>query len=766
MYSALLAAKDQFHSASSPTMYLRIAPRSRLPNWNALSCDIRPPWFFVAVFFRKEDKLRNRTMLTTSGDATSGAVVPAGAGATETFGKLKKDLLFHEKRMQLLLSTRTVEDLGHALKEKSLTRAECARDCRDGLARFEQGASDARLTGRWDELKVHNLFKLEVPLRFVVGSSKFEAPETTDAQSMKGMVERLHALSTRYPEFAVGNDDDSVQALLSLLQKVEFTSRDMARMKGAVVSKLEVLSELDDLTQVLQNSGFEAARVRAQLEELRRGEERAKEGGEVALSEEAITSRMGYLERLIDIIFFQAHTINSTIDTNVAKRNSNVSAFQSASAMLECMKSEKRELAIGCDRDCARILRGMEFEDKAKDSGRGKVLEQMRQSRQHLASLDSKQEALTLRLQQLYEEFAETEDALAKLGAERAKAVQAHIDLAECSRHATSDFLELVQFSSVYRKNLEHTKAEYEQGIEALAVLERVLLQEKSFDQYDFHASGQRLASMRKKVCKELNGALNEYEAAVKERVRRKTFQLQRVADELEVATGEMELRKEVLDPLAKRHVQRVRELEAKRDALERDRAALLEALAKQRDARVAEIRQHLDEGEVTDVSDAEAAKDISRREELADRRAAILHSRERAADDVTDESLRLLRERQAAAGAALSASSGASAAASRGGGSRGSADKRPGSRALAVRGEIEKARQAPYTPTEGSRAVGALADSASDVATAAAAETTASRSGDGAGGDADGAAKAAPRRIRTIQPAVPVVRRDDDDGA
>ena len=697
-------------------------------------------------------------MLTTAKPETNGAMVPASSSpaTVETFGKLKKDLLFYEKRMQLLLGTRIVEDLGHALKEKSLTRSECARDCRDGLKRFEQGASDARLTGRWDELKVHNLFKLEVPLRFVVGSTKFEAPETTDAESLRGMVARLETLSQRYPEFAEGTDGASVEALLGLLSRVEFTSRDMARMKGAVVSKLEVLSELDDLTQVLQNSGFEAARVRAELEELRRKEQHAGESGEVALAEEAIVQRMALLEKLIDIVFFQAHTINSTIDTNVAKRNSNISAFQSASAMLECMKSEKRELVSGCDRDCGKILRGMEYEDKAKSSGRSKVLEQMAQSKERLAALDGKQEALTQRLQELYAEFAETEEALSKLGQERAKAVTAHIDLVEGSRHATSDFMELVQFSDVYRKNLVHTKAEYDLGIDALAVLEHVLLQEKSFDVYDFNASGQRLASMRKKVCKELNAALNAYEGAVKERVRRKNFQIKRLDEEIAVATGEMELRKEVLDPLAKKHVLRVRELEARRGALAKDRDELLDQMAKQRDARVAEIKQHLDAADITDTNDVEDEKDLRRHEDLVDMRAAILQSRERDVDTVTDESLRLLRERQATAAAAAAAPSGGSGAGTRiASRSSGGSPKRPGSRAMAVRGEIQRARQAPYTPVEGAP----RADASSVTSPLAASHDDDTAPGPPAA-DAD---DDRPRRpIRTIQPAVPAVRRDD----
>jgi hypothetical protein len=321
--------------------------------------------------------------------------------------------------------------------------------------------------------------------------------------------------------------------------------------------------------------------------------------------------------------------------------------------MLDCMKNEKQDLVLGCDNDIGKIGRGMSYEDQQKDTGRGKVLEQLLQSRERIEKLGSRQAKLSSRLKELYDEFAETESALMAVGQDRAKAVQQHVELVDGSRHATSDFMELAKFAGVYGTNLTHTKGQYERGISALQVLEKVLLQEQTFDKYDFAASGNRLISMRKRVCRELNGALNELETIGNERLRRKQVQIGQLDDSIGVTACELEIRKELLDPLAKKYVTRVREMEGLRDRLEAECAALRQGMERQRESCVEMIGQHLPADAITSVDAAAGQRELQRREDVADMREEMAESKAAVRsiggreDAIVAEALLLQRERQ-----------------------------------------------------------------------------------------------------------------------
>jgi hypothetical protein len=575
----------------------------------------------------------------------------------DNFSRLKKDLLFHERRMQLLLSTAVVEDLTACLAEKTQVRTECAADCKQALNSFTRGAAEPRLSGRWDELKVATLFKLEVPLRYVVGTNKFEAPEGQETRLLEELIQRLEAMSQRYPEFAHDDSRANSETLLDFVRRVSFTGRDVSRMRDAVSAKLELISELDDLTSVLQDSGFTLGRLRADLEDLRKQELEAKLAGEVAVSEALVRKRIDVLGRVIDATFFQTHTIDSTIESNVTKRNSHTAQFQAAAAMLECMKSEKRELAAGCAHDEGRIDRGMLFEAGAKDSGRGKLLDEQKASAARITALDERQEKLSRRLKELFEEFAEVEGALKQVGEERAKAVASHVELIDGSRHATSDYLELSKFADQYKHNLGVTRGQYEEGLDALHLFEKVLLQQQDFARYDFNASGNRLQQMRRRVCKDLNVALNELREAVFELVRRREGQVRIIDESLDVQRCELEMRKEMLDPSASRFATRVRELEdAKRNLLD-EIHELRGALSRQETTSVELLRKHLPEEEITNVEEQLRVRDLQSRERMTDYRESVLASREATAASETGVAVarsQALRARQSGAPAAL----------------------------------------------------------------------------------------------------------------
>ena len=83
------------------------------------------------------------------------------------------------------------------------------------------------------------------------------------------------------------------------------------------------------------------------------------------------------------------------------------------------------------------------------------------------------------------------EQALQDVGEERAAALAAHVELIESNRHATSDFMELSKYVDMYKANLQTTKEQYDGGLNAIQLLERVLLQQNDFSSYDFNASGQ-----------------------------------------------------------------------------------------------------------------------------------------------------------------------------------------------------------------------------------------------------------------------------------
>ena len=98
------------------------------------------------------------------------------AGETGSkFAMLKKDFLFHEKRMQLLLSSSVIEGLNAAITEKLTTRDECAEDCHKTLRELSDISQMPTLTGRWNESVVASVLQLNIPLRDVVGSQLFES---------------------------------------------------------------------------------------------------------------------------------------------------------------------------------------------------------------------------------------------------------------------------------------------------------------------------------------------------------------------------------------------------------------------------------------------------------------------------------------------------------------------------------------------------------------------------------------------------------------
>lgn len=592
----------------------------------------------------------------------------------ESFSKLKKDLLFHERRMQLLLATRVVEDLGSNLREKQMARDECAGDCRTAIDKFEAGAAEGRLTGGWDELRVASRFGLEVPLTVIIGSNKFEKPPE-DNGGVAELVERVQRISARFPEFASHNDDggEGVETFRRLMAAAQWTPRDVTRIKEAINAKLLVLTELDQLADALQDTAYAISCQETKLEELRRAEERAEEDGEMALADAILAEKLAAAEKMLDLHFFQIHTVESSVDSNVTKRRSNLTVFQGGAAMIECIKKEKLSMAEGCAKDLARIQRGLQYEDKATGDQRHRTRESLQQSLDRIRALDTRQQQLSTRLRELFRDFAETEQALEQVGVERAKAVEAHVELVEGSRHATSDFHEMAKFAEVYEDNLLRTREEYTKGIAALDALEKLLLQQRDFDSYDFNATARRLSTMQRRVCLDLNRALNEYETLAEDARRRNEARLRQLDADIEQERCALELRRDVLDPATKKHVLAVRELEAKRAQLLEDIERLRVNVERHRAACLEKIRQHLNSEEIVDVSDLNATRTMRRREDLLDMRQAT----------ATPDDSFIVLEREALQRARLAIT----------GGSAGGARKTTASRVAALRNDVERFR-------------------------------------------------------------------------
>lgn len=570
----------------------------------------------------------------------------AVVSSAESYSKLKKDLLFHEKRMQLLLSTRIVDDMENNLLEKTLSRKECSQDCSKAMASFEAAAAEARLSGRWDDLKIANLLGLEVPLDVIVGSQKFDPPQPADQDALKEMITRLRMVSKRFPELSCKAIEDvqSVDELLANLDKVQWTCRDVQRIRDAIGAKLNVLSELDNLAATLQDSSYSVACEETELEALRRIGEKAIEDGEMAVSDSNLRERMKVIEKIIDILFFECHTIEASVDSNVTKRKSNVTVFQGAAATLACIKSEKRNIADGALRDISRIERGIAYEDKAKGTTRSKAHKAMQESLDRIRQLDTRQEELSQRLRALFRDFSETELALEQTGQERQKAVAAHIELVESGRHATADFMELSHFAEAYSNNLRKTREEHEHGMEAVEKLEKALLQEHTFDSYDFSVTAKRLSTMQRRVCIDLNRALNEYESHANELLRRLTSIQKKTDDEIDRNTAEVEVRREVFDPSTKKYITEIRKLTEERASIVKDCNDLRDVVERQREACLAKIQQHLAPEEIVDVSATQEVKLLQRREELSDMRQTLVTPPEIT---VIEERIRLLREQQ-----------------------------------------------------------------------------------------------------------------------
>jgi hypothetical protein len=571
--------------------------------------------------------------------------------SAENFSKLKKELLFHEKRMALLLGTTVVEDLPSALREKSEARHSCLRECKRALESLESNAASvSKLSGRWGELRIASTFGLGVPLNLVVGSEKFERP-TIKVSDIKELVVNAQSLSDRYSEFAPIDADQggrTVEDLLNDIQNIEWTPRDMSRMKNAVAAKLAVLTELNELTKALQDAQYSISCEELHLEKLRRREEQAVEEGEMAVSDSTIREKMETIEKIIDLLFFQAHTIDSSIDSNVSKKRSNVALFQQGIETLSCIKQEKAELLQQCSHDAVKLQRGLEYE--AKVHGDSKSTEELRESVEKLQKIDQRQMQLCARLAELFTEVNETEQALQELSARRYQAVTDHLDLVESRRHITSDNIERAKFAELYRRNLEKTSLEYQRSIAAVEKMERLLLRQQTYDQFDFQSTAKRLGTMQKRVCIELNRALHEYETSAEELVRRLSAQQKALQESIEENEAEAELRKETFDPMAKKFVLRVQELSAERDRIAVDVQRLREQVSAERAACFARLEKVIGKDEIVDAGEINEHETLARRETLLDWRQELIEPPEVG---ILDARQQLARDYQSAAIAA-----------------------------------------------------------------------------------------------------------------
>ena len=570
---------------------------------------------------------------------------------------MKKDLLFHEKRMQLLLSTRVVDDLGDNLKEKMESRMMCAEDCRKALEKFQSSVTECSLTGRWSTLKISSMFGLEVPLQQVVGSGSFDEP-TTSIQDLHALLNEVNELSKRIPEFqqsgaegTVGQEtaEELIGRFVAGASKLHWTPRDIRSIKDSIQSKRTILMDLKGLSTALQEAQFNVSKEQMRLEELRRTDEGAFVNGEMATAETTVRERMSCLERLIDMLLFQSHSIESSVDSNVNKRKSNVATFVNGAAVIQCVIGEKERHIKDCDADLAKVARCLRYEESKR--GRGDAQVKINSSSQHLNELDAKHKALAKRLKELYDDFTEVEMALDNVSKERAVAIENHVELLENSRHTNSDFLEMQRFAELHRENLQETQRESTGAIELLKVLEKVLLQQKDFETYDFQTTARRLNTMQRRVCVELNRVVNDHCRQGGEIVRRMEAQMKALTEQIDFNLCEAELRRDTLDPTTKKYVTAARELEEERDRINEDCRVILSKMDHERDMCMSKIRQHLTEGELVDCAEEANGVLVSRQEELLDLRQELITPPEMG---ILDERLRVAREKQAALAAVL----------------------------------------------------------------------------------------------------------------
>ena len=626
------------------------------------------------------------------------------------YAKLKKNVNFHEKRMNLLLGSRVVEDMGHSLKERTEARAACAADCAEALKAFEGGAMEVHLSGKWSEVRLTSMFGLEVPLTSVVGSEHFGAPQNSGIADVGGLLRQMEAMAQRIPEFrnppppsssapAIGagdnnntstnanndngtntaefpnsnnNDEEGdqqqqqppagasiratasqalsdVEAFIANAKSIHWTTSDVNRIGEAIASKHAVLRDLNSLGAALRDAQYSASKEQLKLEELRRADEAAARDGEIATEEAAIRERLESIERLIDILFFQSHTIDSSIDSNVKKRRNNMSVFMNGAAVVQCIVSEKKNIIATCELDAKKIDRCVQYEEA--HSGHAETRRRITESAAAIEAIGARQSLLQQRLGEIYKEWSDTEEALQKLAQQRSAAVAGHVELLDAARHAQSDIQEMCRFADVYKKNLSATRDEAGRAIDQLNVLERILLQQQTFETYDFRASAKRLATMQRRVAFDLNRALLEHQRYAERLLRRLDAQSRALSEAIDANECEAELRRDTLDPTTKKFVEKARELAAQRSAIEEESRLLAERVAAEHSHCMERIRQALPEEDVIDDSEKVSEEMMGRHEELLDFRQELVTPPEMG---ILDERLRVAREKQSTLAAVL----------------------------------------------------------------------------------------------------------------
>eukprot|EP00742_Colponemidia_sp_Colp-10_P015957 GILJ01018253.1.p1 GENE.GILJ01018253.1~~GILJ01018253.1.p1 ORF type:complete len:821 (-),score=166.69 GILJ01018253.1:64-2448(-) len=440
-----------------------------------------------------------------------------------------------------------------------------------------------------------------------------------------------------------------VNAFIKRAAGIHWTPKDIRRITEAIGSKFTVLQELESLSNALRDAQYSASKEQIKLEELRRADEGAMADGEIATEEAVIRDRLESLERLIDILFFEAHTIDSSMDSNVKKKRSNMSLFINGAAVVQCIVKEKEEVIQACEADKKKIDRCVEYEEA--HNGHGEMRRRINASAEGIKVIDDKQNRLQQRLKEIHQEWVDAEQALDNLGHQRSKAIAEHVELLDSSRHAQSDFLEMCKFAETYTHNLDVTKKESRRAIEQLQLLEKILLQQQSFETYDFQASAKRLATMQRRIAFDLNRALNEHQKCAEQLLRRLDGQSKVLSEGIDVNDCEAELRRDILDPTTKKYIDKSRQLAKERQVIEQEARKLAERVMAEREQCLQKIREVLPEEDVVDDAVKIDNETMGRHEQLLDMRQELVNPPEMA---ILDERLRVAREKQSVLAAVL----------------------------------------------------------------------------------------------------------------
>lgn len=501
------------------------------------------------------------------------------------FDQLTKDLFFHEKRLGLLLRQRIAEGIKLIINETAQIRCECKAECERVAKAMDGAVVDKKMRGIWNDIKVVGEFDVELDLPHLVGAPSFRAPDPLEEEEVVSLVRRIVDAARTIPDianigvFSRADAEKAVGPVEAALRGVKWEAVEVRTLKDSMMSHATLLEDLSNVMQQLQQLNFSRSKLRSKKERLKLQALEFAEKGEIDRMDGVLAEQLKTNEELLELDMRKVTCMERTYEDNLARHRSNLNKWKVGVSMLEACHDERKRRYDICDRDAAKLRRGIEYKNLEHE----RIFQQHEQHKNKSAKLLSdysqKQDDLMHRMYDLQRQMSETEDELTNLAAAREVALKEHLEIMEKEAQERADFEEFTHFTSAHADYLNNTKNDSDMGMRALDTLRKFLLNDVSFEEYDFHEIARKVKEMMRRAVIELQRTFHEHLEDSEQKKHKLGLKLKGIEEMITSNEMELELCKETLNPNAKKHVLRLKELSSMKHTVDEEISALNQSL-------------------------------------------------------------------------------------------------------------------------------------------------------------------------------------------